>query len=177
MTAVVTLEGLEHLLKSLGGRLVAVDLAVRSGLYMAGQQIMAESVRHTPLDFGTLRGSAYVALPTGETPVVEIGYGGAAKDYVVVQHEDTGLEHPEPGTHAKFLEKALHKNRQRALAYVAKQVKKALEGKAPPLSRGQFPAAPASSVAKGPGRRTRARQRKAVNALRRKLRARRRGTP
>ena len=54
-----------------------------------------------PVDIGTLRDSAYVKeLPDG----YEIGFGGAAQEYALIQHENLFYYH-DVGE-AKFLEKA-----------------------------------------------------------------------
>jgi len=80
--------------------------ALGAGLYAVGNEIMSDAKRRSPVDMGVMRASGYVTLPQGRSDlVVEVGFGGAAKDYVVVQHEDTSLNHPVG--ESKFLEKAL----------------------------------------------------------------------
>lgn len=72
----------------------------------------AESIRtdsqqnYVPVDTGTLRSSAHVRPPEhhGGTVSVEIGYGGAASAYALIQHERTDFAHP-GGGQAKYLER------------------------------------------------------------------------
>lgn len=79
--------------------------AVSAGLYLEANNIMALSKREVPVDLGGLKGSGYVTLPqdVGGKILVEMGYGGPAKDYAVVQHERLDFNHPEGGK-AKYLE-------------------------------------------------------------------------
>ncbi len=89
--------------------------ALGAGLYSAGNDIMRLSKRKVPVDTGTLRGSGYVTMPDIEQREVsvELGYGGPAAAYAVVQHERTELKHPEGGE-AKYLENA-YKAKARSL--------------------------------------------------------------
>lgn len=66
---------------------------------------MERSQELAPVDTGAMRASGFVNLPRveGNEITVTMGYGGASKDYVVIQHEDLTLNH-EVGE-AKFLEK------------------------------------------------------------------------
>lgn len=99
------------------------------GLYAEANKIMAVSKRdYVPIDRGPLRASGTVFAPVkmGATGVsVTLGYGGAARAYAVVQHEDTSLSHPpknprpRTGTHwsgrpgqAKYLERAVNERKE-----------------------------------------------------------------
>lgn len=81
--------------------------ASEAGLFAAGNVIMEEAKHRSPVDTGTLAGSGYVTLPerVGDTVAVEIGFGGPAEAYAVVQHEDLSYRHPVG--QAKFLETAM----------------------------------------------------------------------
>lgn len=81
--------------------------AVGKALYRAGEIIIADSNELVPVDEGTLRASAVVQLPemTSDGVEVALGYGGAASDYAIVQHEALDFAHPNGGQ-AKFLETA-----------------------------------------------------------------------
>lgn len=78
--------------------------AAAQAMYELGNEVMNESkADYVPVDTGTLRDSGQVDMEIdGSTITVILGYGGAAKDYAVIQHEDLTLHH----THgqAKFLE-------------------------------------------------------------------------
>jgi hypothetical protein len=70
-------------------------------LKAAAMEIKSRSQEMCPVDFGTLRDSAYVTdLPNG----YEIGYGGAASEYALDQHENLNYYHDDG--QAKFLELA-----------------------------------------------------------------------
>lgn len=70
-------------------------------LQAAAMEIKGESQALCPVDTGTLRNSAYINdLDNG----YEIGYGGAASDYALEQHEN--LQYYHPVGQAKFLEMA-----------------------------------------------------------------------
>lgn len=94
--------------------------AVGAGVFGVGNEIMTEAKRNTPVDFGALKGSGYVTEPSivGTTASVELGFGGPAKAYAVVQHESTEFNH-EVGE-AKFLENAVNRAAAGALARVGK---------------------------------------------------------
>ena len=81
--------------------------AVEAGLYQEGLRAQEIGVPLTPLDIGTLRNSWYVAHPTRtrKGSQVEIGVGGAAEDYAMVQHERLDFKHEVGGP--KFVERAL----------------------------------------------------------------------
>lgn len=81
--------------------------AVARALYVAGNVVMTDAKQRAPVDFGTLRASGYVTLPDPNSakPKVEVGFGGAAADYALVQHERTEYRH-EVGE-AKYLAKAI----------------------------------------------------------------------
>lgn len=81
--------------------------AVAAALYLEAGNILGMSKRRVPVDLGTLKGSGYATLPVeraGRT-TVEIGYGGAAKEYAARVHEDLSARHPDGGQ-AKYLESA-----------------------------------------------------------------------
>ncbi len=97
-------EALIRRLKAAGSQGVE---AAATGLYQAGEQIRGNAMERAPVDFGVLKGSAYVTLPElkgGDAEVI-VGFGGPAKDYAIVQHEDLTYRHPVG--EAKFLEKAV----------------------------------------------------------------------
>lgn len=76
-----------------------------AGLYAAAQDIFAVTQDRVPYDLGPLQASGQVSLPEreGNQVVVEIGYGGPATPYALVQHERLDYAHAE-GRTAKYLE-------------------------------------------------------------------------
>ena len=98
MAAGMTLTGEEELRKILLRAPERALQALSMALYREGQQVMALSKRdYVPVDMGVLRGSGTVQPPKirgGSGVEVVLGYGGAAKAYAVVQHENLSLNHP-----------------------------------------------------------------------------------
>jgi hypothetical protein len=84
---------------------------VGAGLYRGGQAIIADAVGLVPVDTGVLRDSAIVQEPVvnGDEVTVELGFGGAASDYAIEQHENLDYKHPNGGQ-AKYLETATTMN-------------------------------------------------------------------
>lgn len=74
-------------------------------LYELAQEVMADSEPLVPVDIGTLKQSGFVKKPvlTKDNASVEMGYGGQASDYALIQHEDLTFNHPNGGQ-AKYLE-------------------------------------------------------------------------
>lgn len=83
--------------------------AVGAGLYLEGNNIISDSLPQVPVDQSALKNSKYVTLPeiTAQNITVELGYGGEAKEYAVVQHEHTEFKHPGGGK-AKFLQDPMY---------------------------------------------------------------------
>jgi len=80
--------------------------AVAAALYAVAQTVKTESMDIVPLDEGVLKNSAFVTEPETDATgmFVTIGYGGAAKAYALVQHEDLTFHHPGQGQ-PKYLER------------------------------------------------------------------------
>ena len=103
--AQILLQGTGRLLAKLEAAKDLAPKALASAALMEMEQVMAESKSVAPVDMGVLRDSGTV-LPPEFTPTgVEIvmGYGGAASDYAIVQHERLDFNHTE-GQQAKYLE-------------------------------------------------------------------------
>lgn len=114
--------------------------AVAQGIYLEGNNVMTESKEMSPVEWGTLKNSGYVTLPEmhGGRLVSELGYGGPAAEYAVVQHEHIEYRHPEGGE-AKFLEKPFYQRAPSIPSNIARLARRAIE-------RGQ-----GSQPAKAPG--------------------------
>lgn len=98
--------GLEETLQRFQHRQVLLLEALGSALYQEGEAIKTAAQKIVPHDWGTLESSGYVMPPEyegGNTATVIIGFGGAAKEYALVQHENLYYEH-DPGRQAKYLE-------------------------------------------------------------------------
>jgi hypothetical protein len=87
----------------------ALPVAARA-LFEEAEAIMADSKEHfVPVDVAALKTSGHVQLPTKDADGVSVtmGYGGAAKDYAIVQHERMDFQHTVGGP--KYLERPLLK--------------------------------------------------------------------
>jgi hypothetical protein len=76
-------------------------LLLDRALYLEALDIFEASQVLVPVRDGILKGSGVVEPPKDHT--VLIGYGGAAKKYAVIVHEDMKAQHANP-TVAKYLE-------------------------------------------------------------------------
>lgn len=97
--------GTEQLKAALAKRVAVAPQAMGAAMFVEAERIMGDSRERVPVDKGNLRGSAHVALPeiSGDGAVVEFGYGGAASEYAVIQHER--LDYSHVVGEAKFLER------------------------------------------------------------------------
>lgn len=85
--------------------------AVRKKFYeqmvAIAEDILAHSNKtYVPKLTGDLKRSGKVLKHPGRYPSVEIGFGGGAVDYAVVQHENPFFKHPRGGSY-KYLEFAV----------------------------------------------------------------------
>jgi hypothetical protein len=100
-----SLSGDKALLKELRRLEKKAPGAVERALYQQGIAIIGNAIRRAPVQFGVLRGAAYVAPPM-EAPggaIVQLGFGTV---YAAAQHEGEDFNHPRGGE-AKYLEKAV----------------------------------------------------------------------
>lgn len=125
MTIKVKVKGLSKVLANIKKASRRVDAAALSAVYVAGNVIMTEAKRRAPLDRGDLRGSGYVTLPQklGDKVRSEVGFGGPAAAYAVIQHERTEFRH-DIGE-AKYLERAIAAKRDQAFKQAARAAKRA----------------------------------------------------
>lgn len=108
-----------------------VDAKVKAGagaLYELAEEVIAASQPLVPVEFGILKNSRFVKKPVirGENASVQLGYGGQAEAYAVVQHEDLTLNHPNGGQ-AKFLEIPFLEMRKDFAARLAAKIKERTE--------------------------------------------------
>ena len=104
--------------------------AVVSALYQEANDIMSASVRVTPMDTGTLRQTAFVTRPetSGGEVVIELGYGGAAKEYALIVHEmPKSNSFQEPGTGPKYLERPMDEAKRGQLRRIQERSMRAFE--------------------------------------------------
>lgn len=103
----IELTGLDKLTRALKAAGDEAPEALAAAMHDEMEEIVEDAKRRAPVDTGTLRASGVVLRPDRSSGqiVVEGGFGGAASDYAVVQHEDTTLSHTVG--EAKFLEKPM----------------------------------------------------------------------
>ena len=85
--------------------------AVRKKLFDEIVHISAQILDHSKKNYvpelsGDLKRSGRLVKHPGRYPTVEIGFGGAAVDYAVLQHENPFFNHPRGGSY-KYLEFAV----------------------------------------------------------------------
>lgn len=104
---------------------------VGAALYQEGQVEMTEAKRRTPVSPvpapkgvvpGTLRASGTVHRPErdGRQISVTLSFGGAARDYAIVQHERLDYHHTTG--QAKYLESVLQESRTSMAARIAARI-------------------------------------------------------
>jgi hypothetical protein len=120
-------------------------IAVAFASYEAMQPVMEDAKNRAPKDTTAMAKSGYVAKPqmfSGGGTRVEGGFGGDSEQYVVRQHEDTALNHPNGGE-AKFLQNALDAGEAGIRATIAKWLKVFLTtGKLLPFPQKRVPESP-----------------------------------
>jgi len=108
MSVTLTITGTDKLAaacRRFGGQALPTAAAA---LYQEAEEIIGDSKEHyVPVDLAVLKASGHVQPPeiSGNTVSVTMGYGGAAKDYAIVQHERLDYHHTVGG--AKYLERPL----------------------------------------------------------------------
>lgn len=111
--------------------------AIESGMGDAVDALIKDSRDLAPLEFGTLRESAYGTVETEGTQVIgEVTYsvteqgegeGGNRGNYALYQHELAPYDNPTtPGTGPKYLERPLKQNHDKYMKLVADAVREEL---------------------------------------------------
>lgn len=121
------IKGVKKVAKRIAQASKTIDVVTASAVYAAGSAIMTEAKRRAPVDHGDLRGSGYVSLPEqkGRKVRSEIGFGGPASAYAIVQHERTDFSH-DVGE-AKYLERAISAKQKAAFQQAFNAAKRALK--------------------------------------------------
>lgn len=92
MAITVKIEGGKELRRAIGNATDRAVVELLRALTIEANGVMRESKREVPVDQGILRSSGFVERPKrkGRGASITMGYGGAAKDFAVFQHEGTG---------------------------------------------------------------------------------------
>jgi hypothetical protein len=122
----VTLQGKAQVEAALNRAVESFEARLGAAMYVVANNVMVDAKRITPHDTGTLMASGYVALPEkrGSGLVVELGFGGFAKDYAVPQHEreDWNPSH-DPGRQAKYLSEPVDNERIKLISDIAEAMR------------------------------------------------------
>lgn len=122
----ISISGTDKLIAALRRAGDLAPEAMQAAMVDEMDTIIEDAKRRAPVDTGTMRASGVTLPPSkrGSQIVVEGGFGGAASDYVIVQHEDTSLRH----THgeAKFLEKPVLERADKLPLHLAVRINAAL---------------------------------------------------
>jgi hypothetical protein len=137
------IEGLDRVLQRAELTVRDIGRELAAATYEEAEAIMADSKEnYVPIDLGTLKNSGYVEPPQieGDTIVVRMGYGGAAKAYALAVHEHLSEHSPpswkkaggagvtfSPSDHGpKYLERPLLAAVSKVRAALLKAARKAL---------------------------------------------------
>ena len=98
-------KGMAEIKRGLTADAAGVRKAVSAGLFEIATDIADDSEQLVPFKEGVLQSSRVVLDNKGDDKYsVEVSYGGNAKDYALVQHENLSFKHTN-GRSAKYLEK------------------------------------------------------------------------
>lgn len=106
MATSIKITGVSQLNRKLAQAGPLATAALAAAAIEEQERVIALAKGRTPVDKGTLRASGTVQPPeiSGTRVKVVAGFGGAASDYAIVQHER--LDYSHPSGQAKFLESA-----------------------------------------------------------------------
>lgn len=126
----VEVKGLQETLQNLAELPQDILRGATRGLNQWSEETMTEAKERTPVDpvdGGTLRASGYVTPPevSGDSITQDLGFGGAAADYALVQHERLDFHHTTG--QAKFLESAVNDRERELLPGVAAEIEREIK--------------------------------------------------
>lgn len=103
--------------------------AAKRVLFREGEKIMTDSKqRFVPVDLGELKDSGFVDKPVvkpfTQTVSVTLGFGGIAKAYALIQHENLGFKHKTGGP--KYLERPVDLAAKRVSRNVGQAIGRAI---------------------------------------------------
>lgn len=126
MSLSLTLEGTDVVVAHLHAIGERVKPVAARALLAEAEAIMTRSKEeYVPVDTGVLRASGHVNPPDihGDDVSVSLGFGGAAKDYAVIQHERLDYKHTVGGP--KYLERPLLEATRGLAERIGKVIKEA----------------------------------------------------
>ena len=112
----MSVRGLKEIKANLGLAQKLLGIGVRKGMNDAANFVKARSLDEVPIVTGKLRDSAYVRIEgIGPSTHALVGYSAP---YAIFVHEDMKAKHPQG--RAKFLERAVRRNRKLILELIAR---------------------------------------------------------
>lgn len=63
------------------------------GLYAVAVEIIKDAKTRAPVDTGALKESGYATMPNPNNRTIELGFGGLAQNYAIIQHENDEYYH------------------------------------------------------------------------------------
>ena len=119
--------GVDKLIERFSLMIKKAPVAAAFGEYEGMQEIMIVAKERAPKDTWTMANSGYVSPPDvrGGESIIEAGFGGGSEEYVVRQHEDSELNHPNGGE-AFFFQSALDDGEAALMETIARHVEEAL---------------------------------------------------
>lgn len=127
-----SVEGLDDVLRNLNREIDGIENRTMAGLMAGGLIVQGESQKHTPVEYGNLRASAYTRKVPEDALTVEVGY---TSEYAVYVHENleakwAGKPRPSglgvywgPKGTPKFLENAVRDKAKSVLNAIRKYAK------------------------------------------------------
>jgi len=127
--AQIAWEGLGNLEQILKGAPDKAIKAAKTSLFREGEKIMTDSKRRfVPVDLGVLRASGFVDRPEvrafSKQVSVTLGFGGAAKAYALIQHENMEFRHKTGGP--KYLSRPVELAAKRVSRNVGRAIGEAI---------------------------------------------------
>lgn len=118
----IKIEGLEKVVANFNKVLGQIKYVNKQAMKDAADDLLMKAKNQAPIETGTLRRSGFVReIKDG----FEIGFGGEASAYAIVQHERLDFNHPHGGK-AKYLEDPFKENWKAYVSYIAKKSGKIL---------------------------------------------------
>ena len=120
------MSGLRDMRRALDKAQSRQDKAAAAAMYEIQSRVIAEAQLRAPVDLGPLRASGVTLPPVrvGPTTTVIAGFGGAAAEYAIPQHER--LDYSHTVGEAKYLERPFLEMRPKMGAMMAVAMRRAL---------------------------------------------------
>jgi len=119
MSEDLRIEGLEICMLNLNNALSKIKNVSMRAIQDCADDLLSDAKSEAPIKTGTLRRSGFVRKISNG---YEIGFGGEASNYAIVQHERLDFSHPRGGK-AKYLEDPFKRNLKAYINYIGDKSK------------------------------------------------------